>query len=209
MQRMKARRTIHVHRKSAFSLFQGPFPLDKTGERHALEKHPHVLIQLPPKPPRGASAFPFTVFCPVQTFHRRDMPLQMLKHFIHTNDVRGFRKRIASLGPACGTQNARRAQDTYDLLKILDGNAFLAGDFRQLDTGPRRPSRQIDQKTEPVSGCESNNACFPPKGPHPPDRLSSLQEPDRDPQECRRCVRYRWTTGSVPAAIPRHAAVLR
>lgn len=77
------------------------------------------------------------------------MPLQMLKHFIHTNDVRGFRKRIASLGPACGTQNARRAQDTYDLLKILDGNAFLAGDFRQLDTGPRRPSRQIDQKTEP------------------------------------------------------------
>ena len=135
--------------KAPFPFFQGPFPLDKTGERHALEKHPHVLIQLPPKPPRGASAFPFTVFCPVQTFHRRDVPLQMLKHFIHTNDVRGFRKRIASLGPACGTQNARRAQDTYDLLKILDGNAFLAGDFRQLDTGTPQAVPPIDQKRSP------------------------------------------------------------
>ena len=76
------------------------------------------------------------------------MPLQMLKHFIHTNDVRGFRKRIASLGPACGTQNARRAQDTYDLLKILDGNAFLAGDFRQLDKDPAgRPAKLIKKRS--------------------------------------------------------------
>lgn len=55
------------------------------------------------------------------------------------------------------------AQDAYDLLEILDGNAFLAGDFRQLDTGPRRPSRQIDQKTEPVSGASRITHAFPLK----------------------------------------------
>ena len=163
MQRMKARRTIHIHRKSAFFRFQGPFPLDKTGERHALEKHPHVIIQLPPEPSCGADAFPFAAFCPVQAFHRRNVPFQTLEDLVHTDGVRGFRKRIAALGPACGTQNARRAQDAYDLLEILDGNAFLAGDFRQLDTGPRRPSRQIDQKTEPVSGASRITHAFPLK----------------------------------------------
>lgn len=77
------------------------------------------------------------------------MPFQTLEDLIHTDGVRGFRKRIAALGPACGTQNARRAQDAYDLLEILDGNAFLAGDFRQLDTGPRRPSAKLIKKRSP------------------------------------------------------------
>lgn len=148
MQRMKARRTIHIHRKSAFFRFQGPFPLDKTGERHALEKHPHVIIQLPPEPSCGADAFPFAAFCPVQAFHRRNVPFQTLEDLVHTDGVRGFRKRIAALGPACGTQNARRAQDAYDLLEILDGNAFLAGDFRQLEQDPAgRPAKLIKKRS--------------------------------------------------------------
>ena len=76
------------------------------------------------------------------------MPLQMLKHFIHTNDVRGFRKRIASLGPACGTQNARRAQDTYDLLRYLTetpSSRAISANWTQDPAG--RPAKLIKKRS--------------------------------------------------------------
>ena len=144
--------------------FQGPFPLDKTGERHALEKHPHVLIQLPPEPSCGADAFPFAAFCPVQAFHRRDVPFQTLEDLAIRMASGDFASAYPPLAPACGNAKMPAGRKTRTICsRLLDGNAFLAGDFRQLDTGPRRPSRQIDQKTEPVSGASRITHAFPLK----------------------------------------------